>query len=221
MSLPPVIHRDDDHVMSSGLPLRGIVEPIDTNTGTRWLQTDKIPFVDEHGQVMGVIGLAVDITDRLRAEGALRLSEARLREAQAIAQIGSFFWNAAEDKTTWSEELFRIFEVDPREFQPNFAGYLSFVHPDDRSRVSDELNRVLMDGDLFQHDYRLLTRTGTMKWMRATGRVVRSDGGDLQGITGTCQDVTSQRMAEDAIKSSEELYRSYWTYSQRCHDSDQ
>ncbi|MBL8818621.1 MAG: PAS domain S-box protein [Planctomyces sp.] len=200
-------NRDDEYVITSGLPLRGIVEPMEATTGTRWLQTDRIPFTNEQGETVGIIGLAVDITDRLRAEGALRLSEARLREAQAIAQTGSFYWNAAEDRATWSEELYRIFEREPREFSPSVDVYLSLVHPDDRQRVASELHRAILELNSFRHDYRLITPGGTLKWMRATGRVVRSEDGELMGLTGTCQDITSQRLAEEALKSSEELYR--------------
>jgi PAS domain S-box-containing protein len=77
--------RDDKEVMKSGRPRRNIVEPLETPEGTRWVQTDKILYRDEKGNIIGVIGFAVDITERVRAEEEIRQRTAQL---EALRQVG-------------------------------------------------------------------------------------------------------------------------------------
>jgi diguanylate cyclase (GGDEF)-like protein/PAS domain S-box-containing protein len=75
---------DDKEVIASGKSKTGIIEPIDSATGTRWLQTDKIPYRDMDGRIVGIIGFSIDITDHNRVEEALRESEQRYRELSIV-----------------------------------------------------------------------------------------------------------------------------------------
>ncbi|MEI6609324.1 MAG: MASE3 domain-containing protein [Deltaproteobacteria bacterium] len=82
---------DDKEVIASGKPKIGIIEPMDAATGTRWVQTDKIPYLDKEGRIIGIIGFAIDITDRRRAEDALRKSEERYRELSIIDDLTQLY----------------------------------------------------------------------------------------------------------------------------------
>ncbi|MCK9375810.1 MAG: PAS domain-containing protein, partial [Syntrophobacterales bacterium] len=84
---------DDREVINTGAPKRNIYETLETPRGLRWMQTDKIPYRDPKGNVIGVIGFSIDITQRMAAEEALRHSEARLAEAQNIAHLGNWEWD--------------------------------------------------------------------------------------------------------------------------------
>jgi diguanylate cyclase (GGDEF)-like protein/PAS domain S-box-containing protein len=82
---------DDKEVIASGKPKINIIEPLDAATGTRWVQTDKIPYMDKEGRIIGIIGFAVDITDRKRAEEKLRDSEQRYRELSIIDDLTQLY----------------------------------------------------------------------------------------------------------------------------------
>jgi diguanylate cyclase (GGDEF)-like protein/PAS domain S-box-containing protein len=82
---------DDKEIIASGKPKTGIVEPMETATGKKWVQTDKIPYRDKEGRIIGIIGFSVDITDRRRAEEALRASEQRYRELSINDDLTSLY----------------------------------------------------------------------------------------------------------------------------------
>jgi diguanylate cyclase (GGDEF)-like protein/PAS domain S-box-containing protein len=154
------------------------------------------------------LSLVTDVTDRLRAEEALRDSEQRLAEAQQLARVGSWHWDVADNRVTWSAELFRIHGLTPQEFRPTYEGFLSRVHADDRGRVAAEVSKALDQPGPFGYDYRILGAADEVRHIHTVGRVEVDDDGRPVRLVGTCQDVTDTRHAEDELRASEERYRS-------------
>ncbi|HEV8064674.1 MAG TPA: EAL domain-containing protein [Acidimicrobiales bacterium] len=131
--------------------------------------------------------------DRSRADRALRASEARLREAQRIARAGWWSWEIGADSVTWSDELFRLYGVDPTEGPVNFGTYLARIHPDDRSRVEAGVTSVVATGKPIEHEYRIVKPDGEIRWMRAQVAVAVTDHSTPERLTGFCQDITVAR----------------------------
>jgi PAS domain S-box-containing protein len=130
----------------------------------------------------------------------LRQSEADLAEAQRVARLGSWKFNLADDSVTWSEEVYRIFEVDKAEFRGVYESFLSNVHPDDRERVL-QTNRVAREGGgPFEVEYRIVTKAGVVKNVREVGYVTKDANGNVLRLFGTVQDITDYKRAQEELQ---------------------
>jgi PAS domain S-box-containing protein len=165
----------------------------------RWfLDRGQVVVRDAAGSARRMVGTITDITERKQAEAVLRETADRLREAQRIAQLGSFHWDAATSRVVWSDELFCIYGQVPGQFEPTFESYVAAVHPADRPRVLEALRTAMETLGGFDHDYRAVLPDGAVRWVHARGRAVVGEDGKLAGLEGTCQDVTARRLAEDS-----------------------
>lgn len=146
-----------------------------------------------------------DVTDRRRTEAALKESEARLKEAQRLARLGGWELNPATGKILWSDETYRIFEVDPATFEVTFERFISIVHPDDRSQLIESYKQSVATRQPYDVVHRLLMPDGRVKHVREHG-MSEFDNDRLVRSVGTVQDITEVRMAEEALKRlNEEL----------------
>lgn len=143
-----------------------------------------------------VASLESQIEERKRAEQLLRLSEARLLLSQEIARIGSWEWEVPTNKVTWSNELYRIFGLEPQEFKGTFEGYLESVHPEDHEMVRRVVSRALEAGEMLDYDYRIVRADGTIRWLHAQGKAFLDDAGRPIRMAGTAQDITDRKGLE-------------------------
>jgi len=160
---------------------------------------------DAQGQLLYISTIMRDISERKAAEEALRHSEAQLKEAQRLAHVGSWSFDFASGMIEWSEEVYRIQELDARAFVPNYEGFLATIHPEDRARVDATYQASIRDGAPYEIDYRLLLPDGRIKYLHVKGETVREQGRPLRTV-GMVQDVTERRQAEAALRKSEERY---------------
>lgn len=135
---------------------------------------------------------AIDITQRKYYEKALRKSEISLRKAQHIAHIGNWELDIKSNHLTWSNEIFRIFEIDALTFEASYDAFVQAIHPEDRTMVHDTYTRSLETKDKYTIDHRLLMKDGRIKWVREIGDTEYDSDGTPLISRGTIQDITKQ-----------------------------
>ena len=171
-----------------------------------WVAT-KAPYHDEHGNVVGVIGVARDVTERKRAEDAVRDSERKLNQAQRIAHVGYWDRDLDADRITWSDEVYRIFGLPPQESALNIAQFLELIHPDDQPHMAEALAGALRGGRRFDVEYRAIRPDGEVRVVHSLGDVMWDASGRPRRMFGIVQDVTERKRADDALRDSEAFLR--------------
>ena len=156
------------------------------------------PLADEQGRPAGFVANIEDISDRKRAEEALRRSETYLAEAQRLSHTGSWARDIATGELTHSsEENFRLFGFDPQSARPSTDEFRRRVHPEDRGRVRDIVDKAARERMDYEVDYRVVLPDGTVKCIHVVGHPVFGASGELVQYVGTAMDVTERMRAEE------------------------
>ena len=133
--------------------------------------------------------LREEIIERKQVEDELRKSESSLASAQRIAHLGSWEWNIPENKTFWSDEVFRIFGFAPQQFEVTYESFLDRIHPNDRSFVEEAVNRVLADSETgYNIQHRILRLDGTERIVHERGEVKFGEDGKPVPLGGARSD---------------------------------
>jgi diguanylate cyclase (GGDEF)-like protein/PAS domain S-box-containing protein len=189
----------NEHVLRTGRPL-----DVEDGWGGRTYLTHKTPVFDAEGRPLAVIGLSTEITEQKRAEEALRRRESQLNEAQRIAGVGSWHWDAATGAVEWSPELRELFAI-PAGGEPGGSDALEVVHPDDRERIVEATSAVLRDGGALDLEMRIVRPDGQVRLMRCRAGVTRGPDGATRRLDGTCEDITDRRRAEQRLDEAQRL----------------
>ncbi len=158
------------------------------------------PIKNEKGEVVEVILMHEDVTEKEHAEAALLETKARLLEAQSIARLGSWELDLERNHLEWSDEIFRIFEIDPEQFGASYEAFLEAVHPDDRQMVDEAYRDSLVTRQPYSIEHRLLMSDGRIKYVHEQCETdFDAEGRPLRSI-GTVQDITERKLAERAAQ---------------------
>jgi two-component system cell cycle sensor histidine kinase/response regulator CckA len=173
----------------------------------RIMERDYIP-VAGGSEPSGSYWIYRDITDRKRADAALQEREKQLAESQRIAHIGSWEHNLKTGKVIWSDELFRLLGLDPRKDAADFKMFFDMIHPDDQPALKKAIDETVKTGRHYSVDYRFILRDGTTRILHAQAELIRDAAGDQVILSGTGQDITEHKTAEEELAISEGRYRS-------------
>src|SRR5882724_4750712 len=146
--------------------------------------------------------LTKEIIQRQRAEEALLRSEAYLGEAQKVSHTGSFGWSVSSGHIVWSDETFRILELDGVN-KPTVEGILDRTHPEDRAFVQETLDQAARDRKAFDLEHRLMMPDGAVKYVRVVGHPSTNDESGNFEFVGAVTDITECRRAEESLRRSE------------------
>ncbi|MFB2939444.1 PAS domain-containing protein [Aerosakkonemataceae cyanobacterium BLCC-F154] len=151
---------------------------------------------NEQGQAIWLFGTLLDVTDRKQVEAQLRQSEANLARAQKIAHIGSWEYDIASQICTWSEELYRIHQLDPSQPAPVGEKMDCLIHPDDLWIDRQLVKARLAAGKPCEANLRIVRRDGEMRYIEVRGEPVFDYQGQITGWVGTVMDITEQHKLE-------------------------
>lgn len=200
------IHPDDaDRVaaawmssVTTGAPYRVEVRTFHCADRTyRWCAVSALPLLDQQGRILKWHGTIVDMHDWKQAQEKLRRSEAFLVEAQHLSSTGSFSWRVATDEITWSEQLYRIYELETG-MTMTLELIRTRVHPEDLTLYEKMVGQARTGGEDFEWQYRLMMPDNSIKYLHAVAQATRDQDGELEYIAAV-QDVTERRLSEEAL----------------------
>ena len=158
------------------------------------------------GAFVGVLMLARNVTGPRAVEDALHRSQAQLAEAQRVAHIGSWDWDMVSDTVRWSEEMYRLSEVDPSDPPLGFDAYMTIIDPEDRDEIVSIVQAAIEAGGDFKTLYRLEGVEGGERVIEGTGTVTHDTDGKAVWMAGTARDVTDEHRSRVERQRLEEEF---------------
>jgi PAS domain S-box-containing protein len=194
--------------LADGRPCRVVIRNRRRDGSRYWTSLALSPVHDHRGHLTHYLGVQQDVTETVATVERLRISEAQLTEAQAIARIGSWEWDIGTGALAWSDETYRVLGYVQGAVTPTFERFLAVVHADDRDRVHAAIAAALQHPDgHYEAEFRVRGPNGAELIAHSRGRVhFDADGRPLR-IAGTAQDITEQRRMERALRAEQERYR--------------
>lgn len=162
------------------------------------LDVIKVPVYEEDASRKGLLVVTRDITERKRTEEALKESKERLAEAQRIAHLGSWHLDLASQQVTWSDEVYRIFDIDGEAFDAALTKEVVDQHlPEkDRDRLVKIGKRAVESHEPFQFEHEIVRNDGKRRIVHSEGRVQLDEHGEPEALVGIIQDITERKRVE-------------------------
>jgi len=200
---------DDKRLIEGGVPdlnKEGYV--IDKKGQKRYLLSSKIPLRDSNNIIIGILGIAHDISNRKVMEVALQENEKFLKEIQIIAKLGTYTIGVLADRWESSEVLNSIFGIEAN-YIKTLDSWTSLIHPESQKEMSDYFKiEVIGKRTRFDKEYKIIRQNDqTERWVHGLGELIYNDANEPIKMIGTIQDITDRKQAEAALIESETLYR--------------
>ena len=172
-----------------------------------WVDFTLSPVMDG-GRMAFAIALGTDVSERVKAESELAVVRRHLDSALLAAEIGTYEWDIHSDQVRGDDNLQRLFglRLEGTGAAP-LDRFMAVIHPDDRSRVAERIQRSLSTGENFEDDYRIV-HDGSIRWINSRGRMIRDSSGRVVSFFGLVMDITARKLAEqEREKIAEQMRR--------------
>ncbi|MCY1060458.1 PAS domain S-box protein [Nannocystis sp. SCPEA4] len=168
----------------------------------------RVGAISEDGEVVALLLIAHDISQRVEMEAQLRASQEQLALAVAASGLGLWEWHVDSDTVVWNEVLCQIHGIAPDQVPRNFAALLETLHPDDRPAMAARARDVASVEEFVEFEHRIIRTSGDVAWLMVRGKSVRDDTGRVVKLLGGVVDITARKQADEALRREEERYRS-------------
>ncbi len=189
----------EKQVLSGSIPVASAIQPIQDSQGRKgWVDNRKYPIRDGSGEIVGLFGVARDVTRLMQTLEELRASQALNRIANRMARMGAWYIDLADNNLHWSEEVHRIFEHD--QGSPiTVEQAVGYYTGDARHQIETAVARCIGTGEPYDLTLPVETADGSCKWVRTVGEPLMDDSGSVIRIHGAVQDITSLRESEESL----------------------
>jgi len=167
----------------------------------RWIETTFTNLLDDHA-INGFVLNFRDVTASKLAEEKLIANEHRLKEAEYIGKLGHVDWDVSLQKAFWSDQIFEIYELDPKLGVPDYKSIMNLHTADDAKKLEEVVVKALTEGVGYNLDLETVTPSGKRKSLHIVGKPVRNEKGEVVNITGIVQDITERKTAEEKLRAA-------------------
>lgn len=164
-----------------------------------WVNLSARKVFDSEGKHIGFRLSTRDITENKLMSEKLLASEEKYRFAEQLALIGHFDYDIRNNKITWSEGMYRIFETTPSEISPNYETLMSYIHPEDREMIDTQFQISLLKREPTELSHRIVLKDGRIKHLKQSYRILFNEKGNSLLAFGTTKDITHQVEAEKKL----------------------
>ena len=192
--------------------LAGAVESADADPFPRadgtldWVHWEIHPWYKAENSIGGIILFSELVTERKRSEETLTQLAERLNLATRSAYMGIWDWNIQKNELVWDDQMYALYGLKPAEFGGAYEAWLNGIHPDDRG-PGNEISTAAVRGErVYDTEFRVLWRDGSVHWLKANGEVIRDAAGMPLRMVGVNYDITERKYMENALRESEERF---------------
>lgn len=178
-----------------------------------YMLTQKSPLFNTQASLIGMVGIARDISHEQELETKLKESNSLLVDAQSIAKIGHWDWDIVNGGLFWSDEIYKIFGYSPQQFDATYEAFLDTIHPQDKQMVIDATQKAIDEHTDYNIFHRIILPDGSQKNVHEIGYAIYNKSGDPVQMIGTVQDVTKLNNIQKELAEQKEAFENIFEFS--------
>ncbi len=170
-----------------------------------WILDTCTPLKNTNGEITGVIGTVLDITERKLAQEELQEANNRLRLATAAGRLGIWDWDIINDVLVWNERMFELYRVSPDKFRMSREIWEKCLHPEDLPIALENSKAALCGEKEYDFEFRIVHPDGKTKFIKSNGLVIRDEAGNAIRLIGMNQDITERKLLEEQLRQAQKM----------------